>query len=205
MKCQARSYTINHLWAGSVSSYSPPALRTPFSTWLKQENLTSSAKCFLCTWASLDPLCDLSHTTLTHGSPRSYDYPHFTDKGTKAQWGEMNSLSAQMRKGWRIDGWNKLATWSPTQGKKYFLEKSFTSPLNLILHIGHAHPSTLSQHSPYIVFTITCPYSLQSLKSPVQIPSTAKGYTHTPINSSLSPCFAFISIITLTTIANILE
>ena len=41
--------------------------------------------------------------TLTNNSPKSCDYPHFTDEGTKAQRKKMTSLSAQIRERW-MDG-----------------------------------------------------------------------------------------------------
>ena len=48
----------------------------------------------------------LSH--LTNNSPKSCDYPHFTDEGTKAQRKKMTSLSAQIRERWMDGRINKI-------------------------------------------------------------------------------------------------
>ena len=169
----------------------PLAHSTPSSTQPAQERLTSVTK-------------NLSHPTLTNNSPKSCDYPHFTDEGTKAQREKMTSLSAQIRARWMDGRINKInwqhglkpkaevisqkeATYHPLISCPTITTSIF--PVNIVAFI---HPCS-HQQSPgcpfyYIPFTH---YNLSKVQFKSNVLQEAT-HTHTHTNSSFSSCTLFL-------------
>ena len=173
----------------------PPAHSTPSSTQPAQEHLTSVTK-------------NLSHPTLTNNSPKSCDYPHFTDEGTKAQRKKMTSLSAQIRERWMDGRINKINWQHGLKPKAEVISQkeatyhpliscpTITTSISPVNTVAFIHPCS-HQHSPQVVPSIIylSPITISQRRSsnPMYFKKLhTHTHTHTHINSSFSSCTLFL-------------